>query len=72
MAQDHNSKDNAIRINTVIIAVILSVFSLNASAFVYEIGDIVDDFTLQNGSGDLVSLSDFQSWAVLLSFWNAG
>ena len=44
----------------------------DCSAQVYEKGDIVDDFTLLNEMGDPVSLSDYDSWAVLLSFWNAG
>jgi cytochrome oxidase Cu insertion factor (SCO1/SenC/PrrC family) len=36
---------------------------------VYEVGDIVEDFTLNDAYGNPVSLSDFEGLTIVLAFW---
>jgi cytochrome oxidase Cu insertion factor (SCO1/SenC/PrrC family) len=36
---------------------------------VYQVGDHVNDFTLPDGQGNMVSLHDYQDRIVLLMFW---
>jgi hypothetical protein len=39
------------------------------ASFAYEIGDVVDDFTLPSLDGDTISLSDYSGQVVLINFW---
>ena len=38
----------------------------------YEVGDLVDDFTLNDSNGTPVSLFDYQGKVVWLDFWRFG
>ncbi len=70
----HPQKSIATKLHLTFLVMVTAVIltAPHCSAVVYEKGDIVDDFTLLNELGEPVSLSDYDSWAVLLSFWNAG
>ena len=42
------------------------------SLAVYQVGDVVADFTLNNAYGEPVSLHDFAGMAIILNFWGSG
>ena len=44
----------------------------SSPAQMYEIGDIVDNFTLPSATGDSISLHDFWGSVVLIHVWHSG
>lgn len=38
----------------------------------YQVGDVVDDFTLDDVDGNPVSLYDFQGMVIFINFWSYG
>jgi len=38
----------------------------------YEVGDTVNDFTLPDATGNMVSLSDYPDQIIFLMFWESG
>lgn len=37
---------------------------------IYQVGDLVDNFTLNGGNGNLVSLYDFIDAVIVIDFWS--
>ncbi|UCE19830.1 MAG: hypothetical protein JSV84_05680 [Gemmatimonadota bacterium] len=44
----------------------------SSSAQDYEIGDVVDNFTLPSAVGDSISLYDYTGDVILLHIWHSG
>ena len=57
------------RLRPLLITMFLLCMPLTAHADVYQIGESVDDFTLPDLDGELVSLSDFAGNVILLNFF---
>lgn len=56
-----------------VILILAAIILLLPAAFArYEIGDTVNDFTLNDAYGNPVSLYDYEGKVVLINFWQPG
>ncbi len=56
---------------SILITLTLFIFSATMASAAYQVGDRVNDFTLNDADGNPVSLSDFDGLAVVINFWSS-